>query len=62
MTKPESNDCDINARLQQVHCGRVPEGMWRDTLTGKARALASGGLHGPSQTVGNRRPRQRATR
>ena len=62
MTKPESNDCDINARLQQVHCGRVPEGMGRDTLTGKARALTTGGLHGPSQAIGNRRSRQRATR
>ena len=62
VAEPESNNGDVNARLQQVHGGSVAKDMWRNTFTAEACTAARGSLHGPSQTVGNCRARKRAAR
>jgi hypothetical protein len=39
MAEPEREDGDVDACMQQAHCGGVPEGVWGDLLRGQGRAV-----------------------
>ncbi len=43
MSEPEGDDAPIDAALQQLHCGRVPQGVRRDPLVHEGRAAPSCG-------------------
>ena len=60
--KPERDNCDIHARLEQVHRGCVPDRVRRDCTVGELRLVARRVVDGQCKALRNAGPRQLSAR
>src|SRR5256885_7284968 len=53
MPQVKGDEGRVDSGLQQVHCGRVPNEMWRDSLGGKAWTMRNSALYVRVENVGD---------